>query len=278
MRIRIIDAFTDQAFRGNPAAVCVLDGDTWPDETWMQRLANEMNLSETAFAVRSADGVTDYGLRWFTPVYEVNLCGHATLATAHALHGDRGTPATVRFASRSGVLVAQSFDDGAITLDFPASPTTEAPVPEGLADALGVEVCETHYTGELGDRLVVVTDELAVRSLRPDFGAVARIERDNDIRGLIVTAQAEEYDFVSRFFAPTGGIPEDPVTGSAHTALAPFWGARLGKTVLVGLQASARTGVVRTEVRGDRVLLTGTAVTVLDGVLQGSARPVAAVS
>jgi PhzF family phenazine biosynthesis protein len=277
MRIRIIDAFADRPFRGNPAAVCLLAGDTWPDKAWMQLVAVEMNLSETVFALPGVDGV-DYGVRWFTPVREVNMCGHATLATAHALHVDRGTPATLKFSSRSGILVVESFADGTITMDFPASPTTEIPVHDGLAEALGCAVLAAYSTGDLGDRLVLVSDENAVRALAPDFGAVARIEREHGIRGLIVTAAAAEYDFVSRFFAPTDGIPEDPVTGSAHTALAPFWGARLGKTKLVGFQASARTGVVRTEVRGDRVLLTGTAVVVLDGALQGSTRPVASVS
>jgi PhzF family phenazine biosynthesis protein len=277
MRIRIIDAFTDQPFRGNPAAVCLLDGGTWPDTAWMQQVAVEMNLSETVFALPNVDGA-DYGIRWFTPVREVNMCGHATLATAHALHVDRGTPATLKFSSLSGILVVESFADGTITMDFPASPTTEIPVRDGLADALGCDVVTTYSTGALGDRLVVVSDEQTVRALAPDMGAVARFEREHGIRGLIVTAEAAEYDFVSRFFAPTDGIPEDPVTGSAHTALAPFWGARLGKTKLVGLQASARTGVVRTEVRGDRVLLSGTAVVVLDGELQGSSRPVASVS
>jgi PhzF family phenazine biosynthesis protein len=136
MRIRIIDAFTDQPFRGNPAAVCLLDGDTWPDADWMQQVAVEMNLSETVFALPGVDGA-DYGIRWFTPVREVNMCGHATLATAHALHVDRGGPATVRFSSRSGILTVESFADGGITMDFPASPTTEVPVLPGLADALG---------------------------------------------------------------------------------------------------------------------------------------------
>ncbi|MEV4313341.1 PhzF family phenazine biosynthesis isomerase [Actinocrispum sp. NPDC049592] len=277
MRIRIIDAFTDEPFRGNAAAVCLLDGDSWPDETWMGRLAAEMNLSETVFTLPGVDGA-DYGIRWFTPMREVDMCGHATLAAAHALHVDRGGPATVTFSSRSGILTVQTFADGSITMDFPASPTTETPAPDGLADALRVDVVATYDTGPLGDLLVEVADEQTVRGLAPDMNAVAAIERAHKIRGLIVTAQASEYDFISRFFAPTDGIPEDPVTGSAHTALAPFWGARLGKTNLVGLQASPRSGVVRTEVRDDRVLLTGRAVTVLDGELQGSSRPVALVS
>ncbi|RSM78713.1 PhzF family phenazine biosynthesis protein [Kibdelosporangium aridum] len=274
MRIRIIDAFTDQPFRGNPAAVCLLE-DTWPDEDWMRRVAAEMNLSETAFAHPVDDSDADYALRWFTPEVETDLCGHATLATAHALHQDRGAPATVRFATRSGILVAQSFDDGTITLDFPAATITDSAAPDGLADALGAQPVATYQTGALGDLLVVLSDEDTVRGLRPDLASIARIEQEYGIRGVIVTAESADYDFVSRFFAPKDGIPEDPVTGSAHTALAPYWAQRTGRTSLVGLQASKRTGVVRTEVHGDRVHLTGHAVTVLDGFLQIASKAVA---
>ncbi|SMC71532.1 PhzF family phenazine biosynthesis protein [Kibdelosporangium aridum] len=274
MRIRIIDAFTDQPFRGNPAAVCLLE-DTWPDEDWMRQVAAEMNLSETAFAHPVDDGDADYALRWFTPEVETDLCGHATLATAHALHQDRGTPATVRFTTRSGILVAHSFDDGRITLDFPAATITEAAAPHGLAEALGTQPVAAYRTGALGDLLVVLSDEDTVRGLRPDLASIARIEQESGIRGVIVTAESADYDFVSRFFAPKDGIPEDPVTGSAHTALAPYWAQRTGRTSLVGLQASKRTGVVRTEVHGDRVHLTGHAVTVLDGLLQIASKAVA---
>jgi PhzF family phenazine biosynthesis protein len=280
VRIRIIDAFTDRPFAGNPAAVCLLGDGAWPDERWMQRVAAEMNLSETAFAhPLPPAGEADWALRWFTPAVETNLCGHATLATAHALHGDRGTPGTVRFASRSGVLAAHSRDDGTITLDFPAAPPVEAPAPDGLAEALGAEPEGTYTTGALGDLLAVLGDEAAVRALAPDLGAVARIARRDGLRGVIVTAAAAAadagagHDFVSRFFAPADGIPEDPVTGSAHTALAPYWSARLGREALTGLQASARTGLVRTTVRGDRVELTGHAVTVLDGTLHSLPTP-----
>jgi len=272
MRIRIIDAFTDRPFAGNPAAVCLLDAGAWPDETWMQQVAAEMHLSETAFA-RPLENDPDagWGLRWFTPEVETNLCGHATLATAHAMHRDRGTPGTVRFMSRSGVLVAHTADDGTITLDFPAATLTEAPAPEGLAEALGATPEATYATGVLGDRLAVLSDEAAVRALAPDLGAIARIARRDAIRGIIATASAADpdagYDFVSRFFAPADGIPEDPVTGSAHTALAPFWSERLGRDGLTGLQASPRGGLVRTSLHGDRVHLTGHAVVVLDGTL-----------
>jgi PhzF family phenazine biosynthesis protein len=273
MRIRIIDAFTDRPFAGNPAAVCLLDEpDTWPDETWMRQVAAEMHLSETAFAhpLTTSDDA-DWALRWFTPEVETNLCGHATLATAHAMHRDRGTPGTVRFMSRSGVLVAHTAQDGTITLDFPAAPISEVPAPAGLAEALGATPLGTYATGALGDLLAQLEDEAAVRALAPDVGAVARIARRNAIRGIIATAAAADpdagYDFVSRFFAPADGIPEDPVTGSAHTALAPFWSSRLGRDGLSGLQASARGGLVRTSIHGDRVHLTGNAVIVLDGTL-----------
>ena len=276
MRIRIIDAFTDRPFAGNPAAVCLLDGDAWPDEGWMRRVAAEMNLSETAFAHPLPAGAgADWALRWFTPTVETNLCGHATLATAHALHGDGATDGTVRFGSRSGVLVAHAHQDGTITLDFPAAPAAEAPVPDDLADALGATPEAAYGTGALGDLLVVLADEATVRALTPDVAALAGLADRDGVRGFIVTAAASDprrgYDFVSRFFAPAQGIPEDPVTGSAHTALAPYWSARLGRDALTGLQASARTGLVRTAVHGDRVHLTGRAVTVLDGTLQHAA-------
>jgi PhzF family phenazine biosynthesis protein len=272
MRIRIIDAFTDRPFAGNPAAVCLLDADAWPDEAWMQQVAAEMHLSETAFAhPLTDDAEADWALRWFTPEVETNLCGHATLATAHAMHRDRGTPGTVRFMSRSGVLVAHTADDDTITLDFPAAPATEVPAPDGLAQALGATPQATYATGALGDLLAVLDDEAAVRALAPDLGAIARIARRGGIRGIVATAPAAGpdagYDFVSRFFAPADGIPEDPVTGSAHTALAPFWSQRLGRDGLTGLQASARGGLVRTSLHGDRVHLTGHAVVVLDGTL-----------
>jgi PhzF family phenazine biosynthesis protein len=278
MRIRIIDAFTDQPFRGNPAAVCLLE-DVWPDDEWMQRVATETNLSDTAFALPIDSPDADYALRWFTPEAEEDLCGHATLATAHALHEDSGTPATVRFTTRRGILIAHSFADGSIALDFPASPPVEAPAPEGLADALGADPVEVYRTGALRDLLVVLRDERAVHGVVPDMTAIARIERDDDVRGVIVTAPAADlgasgYDFVSRFFAPADGIPEDPVTGSAHTALAPYWAERLAKNTLVGLQASKRSGVVQVAVRGDRVLLKGNAITTFDGVLCApAARP-----
>jgi PhzF family phenazine biosynthesis protein len=275
MRIRIIDAFTDRPFTGNPAAVCLLDGESWPDEGWMRRVAAEMNLSETAFAhplPGTADA--DWALRWFTPTVEVDLCGHATLATAHALFSDGATTGTVRFSSRSGVLITHTHDDGTITLDFPVAPAAKVPIPDGLYDALNAKPDAVYGTGGLGDLLTVFSDEGAIRALAPDFAALSRLSHRDAIRGIIATAPAgpgSGYDFVSRVFAPAVGIPEDPVTGSAHAALAPYWSDRFGRDNLTGLQASTRTGLVRTAVHGDRVHLTGRAVTVLDGILHHTA-------
>jgi PhzF family phenazine biosynthesis protein len=257
MRIRIIDAFTDEPFRGNPAAVCLLPAGDWPEEAWMQRVAAEMNLSETAFAKPRA---SDWDLRWFTPLTEVSMCGHATLATAHALAQDGLTGVPVRFHTLSGVLTTVAEDD-AIVMDFPASPVSAVDVPDGLADALGCEVKGAYDTGALGDLLVELPSAEHVRRLRPDQLKLLRYAP----RCVIVTAA--ENDFVSRVFCPAVGIPEDPVTGSAHTALGPFWAARLGRTSLVGIQASARSGRVLVEVRGDRVELRGRAITMLDGRL-----------
>jgi PhzF family phenazine biosynthesis protein len=271
MRIRIIDAFTDRPFAGNPAGVLLLDSDAFPADEWLQQVAAELNLSETAFAhPLSGAGDADWALRWFTPVGEVNLCGHATLAAAHVLRTTGGAGSgTIRFTTRSGILSASAAGDGTITLDFPTAPLTAIEIPEAIVPALGAPVLSVHETGEnVGDLLVEVADEKTVRRLAPDLAAVAALSLR---RGVIVTAPAESpsagYDFVSRCFFPNLGIPEDPVTGSAHTALAPFWSARFGRDELTGLQASARTGRVGTMLRGDRVLLTGIAVTVIDGEL-----------
>ncbi|GAA2705626.1 PhzF family phenazine biosynthesis protein [Actinoplanes palleronii] len=266
MRIRIVDAFTDRPFAGNPAGVLVLDGATFPADSWMQQVAAEVNLSETAFLHPLAAGAdADWALRWFTPRVEVALCGHATLATAHVL----AHPGTVRFATRSGVLTATTAAEGLITLDFPAAPLSPLDADPALAAALGAELLTSVWTGpNTDDVLAEVADEKTVRSLAPDFGALGRLTG----RGVIVTARAEDpgagYDFVSRFFAPAVGVDEDPVTGSAHTALAPYWSERLGRTSLTGFQASARGGAVRVALRGDRVELSGHAVTTIDGELQ----------
>ncbi|HEY0815014.1 MAG TPA: PhzF family phenazine biosynthesis protein [Pseudonocardia sp.] len=266
MRIRVIDAFTDRPFAGNPAAVCLLEGPAWPDEAWMQQVAAEMNLAETAFALPHTGAEADWGLRWFTPTVEVALCGHATLATAHALRADGLLDGRVRFATRSGVLTAEAGDDEAITLDFPAALLTPIDPPEGVADMLGAPPVSAFETGTLGDLLVEVADEAAVRGLRPDYARIAQLP----YRGVTVTAAGSgsgAHDYVSRFFAPEVGVLEDPVTGSAHTALAPLWSARFGRNDLVGLQASTRSGIVRTRLAGARVLLTGHAVTTLEGTL-----------
>jgi PhzF family phenazine biosynthesis protein len=259
VRIRVIDAFTAKPFAGNPAGVCLLDRG-FPDDAWMQNVAAEMNHSETAFAHPREDG--DWNIRWFTPKVEVKLCGHATLATVHALRSDGLIGDSVRFHCLSGVLTAQVADE--ITLDFPASPPQPIDAPPGVREALGAEPAEIHGTGALNDLLTVFEDEATVRALKPDFAAVARIDA---YRAIIATAPGTEFDYVSRFFAPRVGIDEDPVTGGAHTALAPYWAKRLGRDPLVGFQASPRGGVVGTSVHGDRVHLRGRAVTVLDGTL-----------
>jgi PhzF family phenazine biosynthesis protein len=230
-------------------------------DEWMQDVAAELRHSETAFVVPRADG--SYHLRWFTPVAEVRLCGHATLAAAHVL-ASRGANAPFAFHTHSGVLTA-AVDDGNVTLDFPSQPPAPIDEPDGLADALRVAPRATYGNGV--DVLVEVADEATVRGLAPDIAAL----RGVDCRGVIVTAAADrtDADFVSRFFAPRVGVDEDPVTGSAHCALAPFWAQRFGRRSLVGAQLSPRGGRIAVDLRGDRVLLHGRAVTVLDGSLLG---------
>ena len=269
MRIRTVDAFTDRPFAGNPAGVCVLAEGPWPQDGWMQAVAMEMNLAETAF-VRPASGDAgghDWDLRWFSPTVEVPLCGHATLATAHALAEDGLVKGIVRFGTLSGVLSAEVTADGSIVLDLPANPPVAREYGPEFAAALGVEPVAVFSTGALGDVLVELADEQTIRTLTPDLAAVARIPG----RGVIVTAAADDpsrgYDYVLRVFAPQEGIPEDPVTGSSHTTLAPLWTERLGRAELVGFQASARTGLATAAVIGDRVRVRGRAVTVLDGTL-----------
>ncbi|MEV6180090.1 PhzF family phenazine biosynthesis protein [Streptomyces sp. NPDC052015] len=267
MRIRIVDAFTDRPFAGNPAGVLLLDA--FPGDDWLQNVALEVNHAETAFAhPLPAGGEADWALRWFTPVAEVAMCGHATLATAHVLHATGAHKGPVRFATRSGVLVATPAEDGSVTMDFPTAPLTRVDIPEGVAGALGAEPLAAFDTGpNVGDLLVELADERTVHALRPDHKALAAFSA----RGIIATARAENpalgYDFVSRCFFPNVGIDEDPVTGSAHTALAPYWSERLGRRDLTGLQASPRSGRVRTELRGERTLLRGRAVTVIEGEL-----------
>ena len=256
-----IDAFTAQPFRGNPAAVCLLDRQR--EDAWMQNVATEMNLSETAFLLPREDG---FLLRWFTPAVEVALCGHATLASAHALWEERLTPpdAQIRFHTKSGLLTADR-DGGVIELDFPATRAERADPAPGLLEALGVD--KPLYVGRNRfDYFVEVESEDAVRGLAPNHGELRKIE----VRGVVVTSRAGSTtaaDFVSRFFAPGSGIDEDPVTGSAHCTLAPYWAAKLGKQELTGFQASPRGGYVRVRVAGDRVKLGGKAVTVFRGEL-----------
>jgi PhzF family phenazine biosynthesis protein len=257
-----VDAFTDRPFAGNPAAVCVLDAPA--DEAWMQSVALEMNLSATAFLHPERGG---WRLRWFTPQVELELCGHATLASAHVLwqEGHLGAGDEARFHTLGGRLACRRVDDGWIEMDFPAKPAQPDAGPPGLAEALGaapVHVARSHF-----DYLVEVGSEAEVRALSPDFRALRAVPT----RGMIVTARAQTdgFDFVSRFFAPGVGIDEDPVTGSAHCVLAPYWAAKLGRDVLRAYQASPRGGVLRVRSAGDRVVLGGQAVTVLRGELVG---------
>jgi PhzF family phenazine biosynthesis protein len=263
MRIVQVDAFTNRAFAGNPAGVCVLPEPR--DEAWMRNVAREMNLSETAFLVREGDA---FHLRWFTPAVEVTLCGHATLASAHVLftEGYLRPGEIARFDTLSGRLTAERDGDW-IVLDFPAKPDEEVTEPPAdLIAALGLGASAPVYVGKNGlDYVVEVASAEIVRNLAPDISRLAKAPA----RGVIVTARSEapEYDFVSRFFAPAVGVAEDPVTGSAHCCLTPYWAKRLGKTEMTGYQASARGGVVRVALVGDRVKLAGQAVTVLRGEL-----------
>lgn len=260
-----VDAFTDEPFRGNPAAVVVLDRGHGRSAAWMQDVAREMNLSETAFIERRGDGAPIFGLRWFTPATEVDLCGHATLAAAHALwsHCDESA-SRLEFATRSGALAAEREPDGRIALDFPPEPPLPVEsTPDGLLEAL--RVTPVWIGRNRMDYMIELPDEDAVRTATPDLRAL----RAAPTRGVIVTARATMAgaDFVSRFFAPAAGIDEDPVTGSAHCCLGPYWGRKLGRRELTGAQLSARGGVVGVRLERGRVVLLGRAVTVLRGEL-----------
>jgi len=259
LRIFQVDAFTDEPYAGNPAAVCILPAPR--AARWMQKVAAEMNLSETAFLVPRDGG---YNLRWFTPTVEVDLCGHATLASAHVLWESEYLKPheQARFYTRSGLLTAKRQHDW-IEMDFPATPERAAKTPAGLGRALGVAL---KYVGKSKfDILVEVDSEATVRALKPDFTRLGKIAT----RGVIVTSRATTpgFDFVSRFFAPASGVNEDPVTGSAHCCLGPFWKKRLGKDQFIAYQASSRGGVVRVRLKGKRVILDGKAITVLRGQL-----------
>lgn len=257
-----VDAFiTDKPFSGNPAAVCVLEPDSSPDDRWMQNVAMEMNLSETAFLRKGNDG---YNLRWFTPVVEVDLCGHATLASAHVLweSGYLRPREQARFHTKSGLLTATKRGEE-IELDFPATPEQHAAPPPELLTALGVKAL---YVGKnVFDYIIEVDSEQTVRTMTPDFERLKSVP----VRGVIVTSRSSTpaYDFVSRFFGPGSGVAEDPVTGSAHCCLGPFWKTRLKKSEFTAYQASARGGLVRVRVGDGRVYLAGRAITVLTGEL-----------
>jgi PhzF family phenazine biosynthesis protein len=262
-RVLLVDAFCDEPGSGNPAGVCPLEAA--PDERWMQLVARELNQAETAFLWPEGEA---FRLRWLTPTVEVDLCGHATLASAHVLwsEGLLAPERVARFATRSGELVCRRLADGRIEMDFPEKrPQPSAPL-AGLLDVLG---SAPRWVGaNRMDWFVELADESALRALRPDHAAIARL----GLRGLIVTARADagaEHDFVSRFFAPQSGVPEDHVTGSAHCALAPYWCELLGRPVLTGFQASARGGRVEVEPRDGRVLLRGRARTTLAGEWRG---------
>jgi PhzF family phenazine biosynthesis protein len=253
-----IDAFTAKPFAGNPAGVCLLDGPA--DASWMQAVAAEMNLSETAFLLPRGEA---WHLRWFTPTTEVNLCGHATLAAAHALweSGQLAAGQQARFDTLSGRLTCAKRGDW-IEMDFPADPSRPAETPPGLADALGAEPVAVFLVGGAMEAtwLIECAGEAVVRGLRPDFRKLLAVEHGS----AIVTAPATTpgFDFVSRFFVPVAGIDEDPVTGSAHCSLGPFWGQRLGKAELAALQVSNRGGVLKVALAGDRVKISGQAITV----------------
>ncbi len=272
--IFVVDAFSDVPFQGNPAAVCVLDAPA--TDSWMRSIAAEMNLSETAFLHPVESG---WNLRWFTPAVEVDLCGHATLAAAHVLWSEAyGTrDRSIRFDTRSGILEAIRRDEGRIALDFPSTPVSEQDAPPDLLDALApnTRLPVPVATGfNRVDWLVELPTEEDIRSILPDFRALAAV----DARGVMITAPPspgtrEKYpdvDFVSRFFAPACGVNEDPVTGSAHCTLGPWWARKLGRDAVVGRQISERGGTVAVRNRGERVTLEGAAVTVLRGRLVSS--------
>lgn len=248
-----VDAFTKRIFAGNPAAVCPLDA--WLPDNLLQAIAAENNLSETAFFVPSTRG---YALRWFTPVAEVDLCGHATLATAYVLYHQLGYQGeSITFETRSGDLIVQR-DGDALVMDFPATLPVRCDAPAALVDGLGLEPLEVWAAG---DYMAVLDSEESVRRLKPNQTSLSQL----DLRGVIVTAAGNDVDFVSRFFAPNYGIPEDPVTGSAHCILTPYWAERLGKQTLTARQVSARGGDIDCSLRGDRVLLSGHAVVFMQG-------------
>jgi PhzF family phenazine biosynthesis protein len=252
-----VDAFTSRLFSGNPAAVCILDD--WIEDRILQSIAAENNLSETAFLVRSDEG---YDLTWFTPVAEVALCGHATLASAYVLFDERGWPEeNIHFRTRSSGVLIVTRRDHLIEMDFPRKPPAPVETPRELEGALGVAPRQVFGSEE--DLLVTLADEREVRSVQPEFAALGRL----DFRGIIITARGDHSDFVSRFFAPRYGIPEDPVTGSAHCVLVPYWAGVLGKKELHAFQVSRRGGELFCREEGRRVKIAGSAVLYLEGTI-----------
>ena len=258
MKIFQVDAFTSEPFKGNPAGVCILEKDM--PVKWMQGIAKDMNLAETAFVKKDGN---KFSLRWFTPKVEVDLCGHATLATAHILFQSGYLPENdlALFETKSGLLKAKYSDDW-IELDFPQTQVEKIDLPEGIEKALGAKVS---FLGKsIFDYFAVFENEEIVKNMKPDISAIEKY----DVRGLIVTSPSKEFDFISRFFAPQSGIIEDPVTGSAHSALYPYWSEKLGKKKLIAQQASERGGVLKLSSKEDRVLIAGQAVTIFEGSLK----------
>jgi len=254
MKIYQVDAFTDEIFSGNPAAVVPLD--SWLEDDRMQKIAAENNLSETAYFVHESDD--SYSIRWFTPKTEVDICGHATLASAHVLYEQMGFDGKkVVFQSKSGELTVEK-KDNIYWMNFPSNPPEPIPVPKLLPEAIGTIPI---YTGVNRDMLVLLQDESTVQSIKPDFALLERME----VRGIIITAEGDDCDFVSRFFAPSMGIYEDPVTGSAHSILTPFWEKRLGKSSLEARQISKRGGNIMCKQKENRVDIGGEAVTYMIG-------------
>lgn len=251
-----VDAFASKVFEGNPAAICPLE--TWLDAKQMQQIAMENNLAETAYFVGSNG---NYHIRWFTPELEIDLCGHATLASAYVIFEIlKDQSKEINFTTGKAGILKVYRQDGLIVLDFPSRPAVPAPIPQDLFNGLGitgaVEVLKSR------DYVVVVDDESIVRTIKPDFNTLNKVA---DTKGIMVTARGKDVDFISRFFAPQAGINEDPVTGSAHCNLVPYWAAKLGKNKMKAYQASSRGGVLHCELKGDRVLMGGTAVLFLQG-------------
>ena len=255
------DTFTDKLFGGNPAAICLLDD--WLSDELLQQIASENNLSETAFLVKDKDE-GQYHIRWFTPGTEVDLCGHATLASAHILFNLPGhTSDTLRFHSKSGLLIVKKLEAGKLMLDFPANAPEELKeIPANLFEGLGLAPVPVYKTSF--DYMVVVPSEKIIIGLMPDFKTLARVP----CRGVIVTAKGDSADFVSRCFYPQSGIDEDPVTGSAHTIMVPYWAAQLNKTQMQAIQLSKRRGYLDCELAGDRVLMSGNAVEYMRGEIE----------